>query len=1403
MKVKERNYGNPFLTVLVIVLLAFAFQSASVFAEDIDASKLSPDGSVTSFSNPGGWKYDEAEHAYMADFASEEYKTLKATIDGSAVLSFEYKVENDDGSAMLVVSDEYYYDTEGQFKKVVMSIPEGQTEMGWMAAYIGGGTGKVYLKNFSLITGLADITVSNGKTSNKYSFEDINEEYFPSKGNVTYTVETKLTDKLSGLKLSAKLDGDTVSAGTEGKIEIPMTETSTERKLELSIDNNGKTYTKTVTITPAQTENAGVTIEGDPQKGTVTAICDQAPLKTDGTVNEITRKSSVTVKATPNSGVDFLGWVDGEGRFLSTDKEYSFTVEKNIKLKAVFSKNDYAARINGEFYASLKTALDSAKAGDTVILTGDTALTENTVVPKDVFLLLPTDATDTKGYAASGYCPDGTSLDSSTGLGKKATLYHTLTIGENVSLDINGSVLVNAVVGRPQGGHNDQDITGGYSQINLQGSINVEDGGILDVCGYVKGKGKIHGKAGSEIRDLFVIRHWRGGSQALKMYLANVFPFTEYDCHNIQAPTRIDYGASLLGTVKMYASSTYNYTRFPQIDGNNGMYRLKDTSSYAMKTYENGIENISLYGGGTFSNSTLDITGLTLSTKSYLYPIDGDYQYELNDGEYIFDNDYKFMPGSKVTVRADAKLTIPEKKKVVFYDSFEDPTNISGTQYPQDRTPAQLVLNGTLDLKGTLAGQVLCGKESFVSRECNAGLTLTTKEASGDQKGTKTYTFNLTWLDAGGKPMEAPAAKPHIGDWTSDAQNHTRACPKCGTIETEAHQYDSWSSTGDTQHKHACTVCGYEETADHQWGKAVENAEETELVYTCEDCGAQKIEKLVTGISLNKKVVEIAKGNKELLIAKLEPEDAADKTITWSSSNEDVATVDENGLVTAKDAGNTMITAKSNSKERLATCAVSVMEEPGESIPGAGESPTVTVQPQTNEAGTLDAEPVIQLIEKSGTDETVVILLEQEAREELPSVPAEVFEKAAATEGAPIVIQTVTKEDDKIAATFVFERSEITKPDIPVKTDISKTPKTNEKALLDACLPDKAAKKTLNLSHSGDFPGPVMITLDVSDTFKAGNIVHLYYLNTEKNNLTLTAETLTVDPKGQITVKLAHASSYVVTDTIYKGKNITGITLDKSKVTLEAGKKTQLHASVQPEDAADKTVTWSSSKEKVAKVSQSGEVTALTPGSAEIYGKTADGRTAVCKVEVRLAQTAGLKAVSKEYDKTRLTWKKTAGAKGYKIYRAASKNGKYKKIKTTKATNYTDKKLKTGKTYYYKVRAYADANGKTTHGAYTSVKKVKVIPAAPKGVKAKAGKNRSVKFTWNKVQGASGYEIYRSKADTKHFKKIRTAGKASKSYKSQNLSKKTKYYYKVRAYRKVAGKKVYSKYSKTTAVFVK
>lgn len=159
-------------------------------------------------------------------------------------------------------------------------------------------------------------------------------------------------------------------------------------------------------------------------------------------------------------------------------------------------------------------------------------------------------------------------------------------------------------------------------------------------------------------------------------------------------------------------------------------------------------------------------------------------------------------------------------------------------------------------------------------------------------------------------------------------------------------------------------------------------------------------------------------------------------------------------------------------------------------------------------------------------------------------------------------------------------------------------------------------------------------------------------------------------------------------------------------------------------------------------------------------------------------------------DRVTLTWKKVSGAEGYKILRATSINGKYKKIKTINSTNtlsYTNTGLTTGNTYYYKVYAFCSANGKNVNGRKTEPIAVQIVPEAPT-VSTEAAGATAIKLTWNKVKMPSkntGYYIYQV-VDGKDVR-IKKRSNKKAYYTINNLTPGQKYTFKVAAYVKTAG----------------
>ena len=151
-----------------------------------------------------------------------------------------------------------------------------------------------------------------------------------------------------------------------------------------------------------------------------------------------------------------------------------------------------------------------------------------------------------------------------------------------------------------------------------------------------------------------------------------------------------------------------------------------------------------------------------------------------------------------------------------------------------------------------------------------------------------------------------------------------------------------------------------------------------------------------------------------------------------------------------------------------------------------------------------------------------------------------------------------------------------------------------------------------------------------------------------------------------------------------------------------------------------------------------------------------------------------LKATSSA-GKPKLTWNKVDGATKYYIYR--STDGKnYKQYTSTTKTSYTNTSTTIGTTYYYKVKAAKVVNGKNVYSVYSNVKSVKCVPAAPV-LKATTSAGKP-KLTWNKVDGATKYYIYRS-TDGKKFSLLATTTGTSITNTKAKIG--TTYYYKVKA----------------------
>ena len=182
-------------------------------------------------------------------------------------------------------------------------------------------------------------------------------------------------------------------------------------------------------------------------------------------------------------------------------------------------------------------------------------------------------------------------------------------------------------------------------------------------------------------------------------------------------------------------------------------------------------------------------------------------------------------------------------------------------------------------------------------------------------------------------------------------------------------------------------------------------------------------------------------------------------------------------------------------------------------------------------------------------------------------------------------------------------------------------------------------------------------------------------------------------------------------------------------------------------------------------------------------------------------KVTGLKLKTQKSDSLTISWNKINNVTGYKVYRYDVKTESYKLIKTisnASTTSYTNSKLTSATKYLYKVRSYKIVNNKTHNGDYSSSLAATTKPLTPT-VKLTSPSTKKIKLTWTNINSrTTGYNIYMATSKNGTYKNIGSTSK--KSFTKGSLKKGKTYYFKVRAYRTIDGKKVYSSYSSIKSI---
>lgn len=123
---------------------------------------------------------------------------------------------------------------------------------------------------------------------------------------------------------------------------------------------------------------------------------------------------------------------------------------------------------------------------------------------------------------------------------------------------------------------------------------------------------------------------------------------------------------------------------------------------------------------------------------------------------------------------------------------------------------------------------------------------------------------------------------------------------------------------------------------------------------------------------------------------------------------------------------------------------------------------------------------------------------------------------------------------------------------------------------------------------------------------------------------------------GEATITATTSNGKTATCLVTVTVPVSSISLDKTSLELKMGETFQLTARVNPEDATNKSLTWSINKPSVATVNQDGLVTGISSGQATITVTSSNGKKATCIVSVTISSIDGGKI--EDYDKGNGEW---------------------------------------------------------------------------------------------------------------------------------------------------------------------
>lgn len=505
------------------------------------------------------------------------------------------------------------------------------------------------------------------------------------------------------------------------------------------------------------------------------------PTYTEPTINPIFYGEQATLTSTDTNGT----WSIGDTTKLTASSATTAndtqgigkTIQTTTKVKLTFKPNSIAystvtieatvpmyavANNSSTYYSRLDDALSNTTSGTVYAIPFGYAIeTGRAVNAKTITKNTTFEATLCLPYSGTTYSnrENSASAPAFADTAESTYLKNLVTLADDVEFTNKGTLIIGGVLGTTTESGNQGHTSGDYAQINMGASSHIANSGTIECYGFIKDNNDSTIDNTGTIKSPFVVYDYRGPSHTVGAYKAEnagISPFNIFDLPNIYSEITTYSSSTINAFLDLYTQhdtlgAQHNLSEISIFASSNAVMNLVSGASVIMDfstsespTTEIGKTDLHFLGGANSGSLSIPVKfesmiDETVSMDSVLFPISWKLNIVFDKGTYNINNQYKLMPGSKVTITESATAEVTNN--VILY------TKDFKYQYPQQTRDASLIVEGTLNISdGSFGGYITPSKNATLNIANGVGLSLKSKEGAGLMKfiileGLITYTF--------------------------------------------------------------------------------------------------------------------------------------------------------------------------------------------------------------------------------------------------------------------------------------------------------------------------------------------------------------------------------------------------------------------------------------------------------------------------------------------------------------------------------------------------------------------------------------------------------------------------------------------------------------------------------------